>query len=254
MVTLRKDPRIPEPWLPGTNQPAEPSPGASPTKRLETKAERAVSCGTPPAPPRVDLTTIAQHKPPTTPRERPFTNTATNRPPTPSFIRPSSFVHLTGPGRQFRDVALSPGTRLTPWSGGGPGRLTGASAPHDCRACGPVPTLYSPCGMVQNDFVTPCLVGPYFRSGSPWAPTVQTFRYLGHCIFSFYLPHARIGLSRLRRGPRWVSSGPRGQQRFRGGRDRPVQRSGNWPGPLGINQTHRRAHTADKAIREGGRV
>ena len=34
-----------------------------------------------------------------------------------------------------------------PRSGGGPGRLTGASAPHDCRACGPVPTLYSPCGV-----------------------------------------------------------------------------------------------------------
>ena len=119
MVTLCKGHRIPGPWLPGTNQPAEPSPGASPTKRLETKAERAVSSGTPPAPPRVESTTIARHRPPTTPRELPFTSTATNRPPTPSFIRPSSFVHLTGPGRQFRDLALSPKTRLAPWSGGG---------------------------------------------------------------------------------------------------------------------------------------
>ena len=81
--------------------------------------ERVVSSGTPPAPPRVNSTTFARHRPPKTPRGPPSTNTTPNRPPTPSFIRPSSFVHLTGPGRQFRDVALSPGTRLTPWSGGG---------------------------------------------------------------------------------------------------------------------------------------
>ena len=111
--------------------------GASPTKRLETKVERVVSSGTPPTPPRVNSTTIARRRPPTTPRGPPFTNTATNRPPTPSFIRPSSFVHLTGPGRQFRDAALGPGTRLAPWSGGGAGRLTGAPAPHDCRAADP---------------------------------------------------------------------------------------------------------------------
>ena len=96
--------------------------------------------------------------------------------------------------------------------------------------------------LVLSDTIPSCLVGPFFLSGRRWAPSVLTFRYLGYFVppFSAFLTpqfpllSSRISFSRLRRGPRWVSSGPRGQQRFEVGRDLPVQRSGNWPGPQEI--------------------
>ena len=38
---------------------------------------------------------------------------------------------------------------------------------------------------VKNDTIPSCLVGPFFRSGRRWAPSVLTFRYLG-LIISFH--------------------------------------------------------------------
>ena len=146
--------------------------------------ERAVSCGTPPAPPRVNSTTISRHRPPPTPRGPPSTNTTTIRPPTPSFIRPSSFVHLTGPGRQFRDVALSPGTRLAPWSGGGQdGSLehqlpTTVARADPSRPCTPraawCKTPSQPHASSVRSSVPGSPRAPTVQ-GSLRAPTVQTF-------------------------------------------------------------------------------